>query len=354
MMCRPILLLACLAFLACSGGSFAAEALSKASKIDKGDRIFSFQVWEAEGEDYVDAFLQAQAMGMQSTMIHVNWNGVESAPGVYDGEILDILNVFFPYHQMPIALAVCPIDTDIRTVPADLQDTAFDDPAFIQRFKDMLDFLFTKIPDVELVSLSIGNEVDVHLGTDAERWRQYTAFCGEVADYARSKRSGLRVGVKTTFYGLTRDALPQVLALNDLNDVILVTYYPLDGLLVRSPRSPRKDFDALVALYPDRPIQILELGYPSSKLNKSSERKQAAFINNTFRAWDEHKEQVEVVSFFMQTDWSEEVLDDLEDRYNIHVPEFRAFLGTLGLRHADGTEKPGMRVLRRQVERRGW
>lgn len=354
MMCRPILLLACLAFLAWSSGASAGEALAKSKKTDKGDRIFSFQVLEAEGEAYVDAFLKAQALGMQSTMIHVNWNGVESAPGVYDGEILDILNVFFPYYQMPIALAVCPIDTDIRTVPADLQDVPFDDPAFIQRFKDMLDFLLDKIPDLELVSLSIGNEVDVYLGADAERWRQYTAFYEEVADYARTKRSGLRIGVKATFYGLTRDAIPQSNTLNESSDVILTTYYPLEGLLVRSPRSPRKDFDALVALYPDRPIQFLELGYPSSKLNKSSERKQAAFINNTFKAWDKHKEQVEVVSFFMQTDWSESALDDLEDRYKIHIPEFRAFLGTLGLRHADGTEKPAMRMLRRQTERRGW
>lgn len=351
---RPKFRLALLAALAWACSAPAAEALSKSGKIDKGDRIFSFQVWEAEGEDFAAAFEKAQALGMQSTMIHVNWNGVESAPGVYNGEILDILNVFFPYHRMPIALAVCPIDTDIRTVPADLESVPFDDPAFNQRFKDMLDFIFDKIPDLELVSLSIGNEVDVHLGTDAERWRQYTAFCGEVADYARTKRSGLRVGVKTTFYGLTRDARPQVLALNEFSDVIMVTYYPLDGLLVRSPRSPRKDFDALVAVYPGRPIQFLELGYPSSKLNKSSERKQAAFINQSFKAWDEHKEQVEVVSFFMQTDWSESALDDLEDRYNIHIPEFRAFLGTLGLRHADGTEKPAMRTLRRQAERRGW
>lgn len=160
--------------------------------------------------------------------------------------------------------------------------------------------------------------------------------------------------MKATFYGLTRDAIPQLLALNEFSDAILVTYYPLEGLLVRSPRSPRKDFDVLIAVYPGRPIQFLELGYPSSKLNKSSERKQAAFINQAFKAWDEHKEQVEVVSFFMQTDWSEAALDDLEDRYNIHIPEFRAFLGTLGLRHADGTEKPGMRVLRRQALRRGW
>lgn len=354
MLCRPILLLAYLAALAWTFNAPAAEALSQSKKTDKGDRIFALQVWQAEGEEFEDAFQQAKSLGMQSTMIHLGWNGLESAPGVYDGGLLDILNIFFPYHQMPIALVVAPIDTDIRTVPEDLQDTDFDDPAFIQRYKDLLDFVFEKIPDVELVSLSIGNEVDAYLGADAERWRQYTAFYEEAADYARTKRSGLRVGVKGMFYGLTRDAVPQLIDLNESSDVILATYYPMEGLAVRSPRSPRKDFDALVALYPGRPIQFLELGYPSSKLDKSSERKQAAFIKHAFKAWDKHKEQVEVISFFMQTDWSESALDDLEDRYNIHVPEFRAFLGTLGLRHTDGTEKPAMRTLRRQAARRGW
>jgi len=56
-------------------------------------------------------------------------------------------------------------------MPADLAGTPFDDPAFIQRFKALLDYVLAQIPDLQLTSLAIGNEIDGYLGADKEAFR---------------------------------------------------------------------------------------------------------------------------------------------------------------------------------------
>jgi hypothetical protein len=80
--------------------------------------------------------------------------------------------------------------------------------------------------------------------------------------------------------------------------VVLVTYYPLyPDFTVKDPGVVRRDFDSLTRIYSHKPIVMVEAGYPSSAACKSSEARQAAFVDSVFAAWDAHASQVRSITF---------------------------------------------------------
>ena len=135
----------------------------------------------------------------------------------------------------------------------------------------------------------------------------------------------------------------------------MVTYYPLNGdFSVREPAVVHEDFDKLTKAYLEKPIYILEAGYPSSKDCDSSEAKQAEFITETFRAWDSHAEKIVLISFSWLNDISPASVDELEGYYGFSNRGFAAYLGSLGLLNYDGSEKSAFRQLKAEAEARGW
>jgi hypothetical protein len=250
-----------------------------------------------------------------------------------------------------------PIDTNINRMPSDLKGKAFDDPEVIERFQALLDYVFGQIPDLELASLSIGNEIDAFLGLDTDRWGQYQSFFQAAAEHARSLRPGLLVGAKAQHSGLVGDAKTYLQSLNTVSEVILVTYYPLNAdFSVKAPKVVAEDFEALVSAYENRTIHILEAGYPTSPTLNSSEAKQAQFIREVFDAWDAYASQIRVISFTWLSDLSRASVQDLEEYYGFSAQNFAEFLRTLGLRTyaGSGADKQGFHSLLEEAQARDW
>jgi hypothetical protein len=345
-----LLLLASLA--ACGGGGF-----DNGVPEQRGARSFGLAVGAAEDGDYDGAFGKAVAIGMNVTSLSLGWDEIESSPGVFDNPFLAIAEAYYPPSGIGVVLALSPIDTNVLRVPADLVGLPFDDPAVIARFDDMVDWVFTQIPTLELPALSIGNEVDAFLGTDAALWTQYTNFFTAVRAHIASVRPGLNVGVKATFRGLTGAAKTFLADLDAAADSIFATYYPLANDFTVLPTTVvRTDLDALCALYPGRPIDLLEFGAPSSALLISSEAIQSLFVHALFAAWDAHAVQIPLVFFDWQTDVSPAQLAQFEAYYGSSDPNFVAYLGTLGLRTytGSGTDKLGWTALATELLVRGW
>ena len=176
--------LTCLGFVACAQNS--SQALTK------GERQLSIEVTTDSGDDYGEAFVLAQSLGMEVTSLSLQWDELEPRPG-NNGTApnwLEIANDFFPTQAMSTSFMIGPIDTNNLRLPADLKDKAFDDPEVIERFERLLDYVFEQIPELELSSLAIGNEIDGYLGTNKRRWQEYSTFFREVSAYAKTKRSG--------------------------------------------------------------------------------------------------------------------------------------------------------------------
>jgi hypothetical protein len=324
-------------------------AMLQASPVPKGTRILGLSVGPAEDGDYPRALFEAQAAGVQSVTLPLDWSKMEPAPGKYDNSLLKIADQFYPAHHVSVDLILRPINTNHSEVPSDLQGKPFDDPKLIARFERLLDDVFAQTPHLTLHSLVIGNEVDAYLGGDLTRWKQYTTFYRTVSAYAHAKRPDLKVGVTATFDGLIKTARKPLQRLNTVSDIIAVTYYPLNT-------SPIQDFAQMCRLFPGRPIALLEAGYPSSPECGSSEIKQATFVRSLFTAWDAHAQQIVSITLSWQTDISPTAVTAATQYYGVAKPPFAGFLGSLGLRTYPGSghDKPAFIALKEEAHERDW
>ncbi|MDN5865244.1 MAG: hypothetical protein L0I62_08525 [Gammaproteobacteria bacterium] len=339
----------------CGGSSSGDTSQDNPPVVMKGDRILSMAVFAGSDDNYANAFALGQALGMQSTSLALPWDELETAPGIYDSDVLAFAETFFPAVNTTISLEINPIDTVKRRMPDDLASLPFNDPEVIGRYENLLDWVFSQIPDVQLTSLTIGNEVDDYLNSHPEEWPQYRDFYQQVSAHARTLRPGLKVGVKAEFAGLVGNAQSNMQMLNQYSDVVEVTYYPLDAdFTVQPPTVVSGDFDTLASLYPGRIIYVLEAGYPSSTECGGSEVLQAAFIDQVFRAWDAHADQIKLISFFAIYDFSPEFVELAMEYYGLSSPCFAAYLGSLGLITYNGRQKPAYLLLGADAAARGW
>ena len=264
---------------------------------------------------------------------------------------------FYPAEKTPIDLILRPIDTNHVSMPADLIGKKFDSPEVISRFERMVDYVLVSTPKVTLNSVAIGNEVDAELAGNTTSWSQYGRFLNAVIAHVHGLHRGMKVGVVVTLDGLTGPRAAMSKELNANTDIVIVTYYPLNAdFTVKDPGVVRHDFDTLTRIYPNKPIVMVEAGYPSSAICKSSERKQAEFVGNVFAAWDAHKSQIRSITFSWLYDLPQSTVDTFNKYYGVSLPAFGEFLRTLGLRAyaGHGVDKPAFVSLSRDAHSRGW
>lgn len=296
-------------------------------------------------------------VGIDFVSLTVYWDDFETAPGTFNPEInwLDITNSYYSAADISLALVIAPIDTNVLHVPEDLYEVPFDDLEMITRFQAFIDYALGQLTSVDIICISIGNEIDAYFGSNQALWLTYQTFYSNTVEHIHSINPSYRIGVKSMFEGLVVDHREQLRQINQYSDVILTTYYPLKrDFSVQPPETVFNDFDRITNAYPKKPIHFLELGYPSSKRLGSSEDAQEHFVMDVFDAWDAHVQQIEAINFTWLHDISPAEVDDFSAYYGIGNEKFLAYLSSLGLRHADGTEKPAFIELEREATMRGW
>ena len=331
-------------------------AVAFAKTVPRGKRILAMAVNETATIPYDRALEVAGQAGIMSVSLPQNWDELEQSPGVFRPEpnFLKIADWFYVGTGLTIALGINPIDTNNVRLPEDLKGKPWDDPLVIERYKRLLDFALMEISNLELTSLAIGNEIDATLKTE-EEWQAYERFFKEVSDYARSFWPGLKVGTKGMMHGMTGRYRDQFQRINRHADVVMVTYYPLKAdFSVHPPQQLHEEFAQLVDLYPDKPIYVMEIGCPSGSGLGSSQAQQADFVTAVFEMWDRYAEHVKFVEFTWLHDQPEHQLDVWEEYYGVTDANFREFLGTLGLRSANGRNKAAFERLIREANTRGW
>ncbi len=322
-----------------------------ANSVSKSSRLLSIDI--SKHDDYNKAFNEAKSAGLQFMQLSLAWDDIDKKSENQDPwGLLGTTNTYYPPSKTGVALMIGPIDTNNNRMPDDLKGKNFDDPEVIERYKRTIDFVFSKLPNAQLNSLAIGNEIDVYLGSNDKKWQQYTNFFNQVASYAKSKRPGLKVGAKATYNGLIK--IPELKLLNQYSDAVFVTYYGIkDNFDVKYPGQVKDDMRKITELYPNKDIQFLELGYPSSPLLGSSEEKQADFVREAFKAWDAYN-QVKVINFVWSHDVPQSKLDEYAKYYGSSDKKFLAYLGTLGLKTNDDRAKLAWEALRVEAKARGW
>jgi hypothetical protein len=317
-------------------------------------RVLSVDVNPPQDGDYTAAFEKALDAGLSEIGLFFPWTSIEVAPGVYANDNLPIANVYYPAYGVPVRLMISPIQTNFKVVPSDLAGKPFDDLTLIARFNAMLDWVATQIPDLTVAAIILGNEYDVFLGSDPAAWAAYTAFYAATASHARSLWPTARISAEATLPGAIGAMLPYNQALNQHSDVLSVSYYPLNrNFTVQPPAVVQDAFDRICELYA-LPIEFEEIGYPSGKLNRSSPTLQAQFVHEVFLAWDRHADQVRMVDFTWMHDLPPSVARSIARLYGVRTPQFTEYIATLGLRNADGTDKPAWTQLTTDAAARGF
>jgi hypothetical protein len=327
--------------------------------VPRGNRRLEIDITDAENGDYDQSIALVKDSGAESVSLSVFWDEIETSPGIFnpDPNWLEISNLYYPGQDIQLSLVISVLDTTEIRLPSDLAEKFFSDPEIISRFRIMLDYIKSQIPDLKLTSLAIGNEIDGVLGNNSGAWEQYSTFFAPAAEYARKLWPGIPVGTKIMFEGLTGSTSEYAWDLNLNADAVMVTYYPLAGdFSVKDPEVILEDFNRITEMYPDNEIHFAEIGYPTSETNNSSPEQQAAFIHNMFLAWDEHASQVTVLSYSWLTDLPQASVKEYEDYYGLTDPAFAEFLRTLGLRTypGSGEDKLGFQVFQAEAKARGW
>ena len=287
-----------------------------------------------------DAVALAKGAGVRAVIATYTWSSLEATPGQIDVSSLQSALTYYHQQGLQVLIGIQVINTVKREVPSDLAAVPFDDPQFIARFHTLLDAVHGALSGGEKY-ISIGNEVDVYLQAQPTEWPAYTSFYADTVSYLHMHSPSLSVGVTTTFGGFSGDSTAAVQSLNASSDVVILTYYPLQGDSQGAPvTSPTTDIPRMVSLAGGKPVVLQEAGYPSGALNGSSEAAQQQFVTDLFQAWHTAGDGLPFLSYFLLYDFDATTCNELGTYYGVTDPAFLSYLCTLGLRHADGSVKP--------------
>jgi len=270
------------------------------------------------------------------------WSSMEPQAGQY--KLDDMVNSLTVMKQrgFKVMLNIQVINTNVKETPADLLGTSFSAASMISRFQMFINLVVPYL-DSNVVSISIGNEVDVYLANHPGEWATYKQFYDAAVQHLHTVAPHLPVGVCCTYDGTVAN-LQQVTTLNQSSDMWITTYYPfMNGFDVRNPSSPMVDFPNMIAMAGGRPVQLQEVGYPSGRPNKSSPAKQAEFVRYVFAAWNNAGDSIPHLSYFGLHDLTFRQVRGFLSYYGVSARSFRSFLLTLGLRDATGLPKPAWR-----------
>lgn len=329
--------------------------------LEKGIRHLGIHITTSQADDYDNDLELARLAGMDVVPLTIYWDSLESDTG-YNMQVPALINQYYPHYKLPISLCISPISAASKCLPSDIANLPFDDKRVIDRFKALLDTLRATMPDIQLNNLIIGNEVDLYLNEQgAEAWAQYQVFYERIDLHAELLwGSYLQTGVEITYNTLIRTNPEVAYELNEYTDMVVLSYYPIDGQFqVKDPETALKhDFDELIKHYKDRPIFIEETGCPSSSLCGSSEQIQSDYVYNLFQIWDDYADHIVFVAYLWQTDLSDEDVNSLTASYayesGVYREAFQAYLQTLGLRTYEGEDKRAYQELKHQARLRGW
>ncbi len=338
------------------------------SQIQKGDRILSWQLDLAQNQDYDSSFLYGKQACMEATHLFMAWNDLETTSGIFNDtgrNTLKIMNIYYPTAGTPVEFQFAPLNTLFKSVPTDLQSVSFNSPVMISRFKNVMDTVFKYIPNLDLTALNIGNECDIVLGVDSNKYNEYKEFLDSVIPYVKQKyfalhASNLKIGTTLTHHGLVATSTKNLCKkLNKNLDIVAVTYYPLNSdFTMKNPSVVPGDFSALVAEYSDtnQPIYFVECGFSSSDTCNSNDLLQAKFYENVFTAWDTHYANIKLLTVFKLVDWSQADANKLSVDYGILDNKFIEYLRTLGVRTwaGNGTSKPAYFQILCELRARNW
>ena len=191
------------------------------------------------------------------------------------------------------------------------------------------------MPEVDLISVAIGNEVDGHL--DDAALADYTRFFERAREAVHSIRPDVPVTIKATWPGLRNR--PDLRAMTRRGDALSITWYPMDeSFRFADPDVALRELTKMAEMA-DGPWELSEVGYPSAGCGASSPQTQAQFHSGLSLAAAPEPD-LQLVQRVWSHDISAAEVAGYQSYYRTDSSCLAAFLASLGLRTAGDEPKP--------------
>lgn len=305
----------------------------------------SIDITQVPGEPYEDAIAIIKRAGADATSLSVFWDDLEQIEGRYSPttDWPAIANTYYSSIDMPLTLTFSVIDTTADRRPEAYKGLAWDDPRLIAEFGRHIDDVMARLSDIDILSVSIGNEVNGYLATNPQI-TAYAKFLAAAKDRVLTWRPKVSVGTKLTFSGL-QDHLAAWQPILDASHGLHVTYYPLGPDFGIKPNlNVQDDLALLIRAADGQPIYILEAGYPSEGCGAPADG-QTRFVEDLLAAAAASDGKIDLVSLTWLTDIPTAQVDVYQSYYKTKDPCFAAYLGSLGLRTETGAPKDALQWL---------
>ena len=350
-----------------------ADADVRTEMVPRGERVFGLDFFDSDASGtpvlpYVDE------LGVQALAVKVHWLLLESAPGVFEGPemaMLDIVRDVALAAGLRINLTVAVPSPYGLVLPPDLAQDFYagarrlDDATMVERYTALLDAVHARLGDVELTSLQLGYDVDQLIADApvASLWDDFGRFVDAAASHARGLwGASLRIGLTASAAGLLDPVTGPILEqLNTHTDLVSFTYAPRsEDYEVPAATMLADDLGAVLARYPGRALAMPAVSFPSAPATGSSQTRQSQFLAALFDFWDAHAGQIGYVGLYRLFDRAPAQVDAAlaSGLYEVAVGDearAAAWLRSPGLRrYDDGSAKSAYQVLRTELFARGW
>ena len=344
--------------------------------VPKDSRLFSIAITLPEIEDisnFWDAYEKALDLAIATGIdlpgeLPFTWSKIEKRNvfgkiSYRDDNTLKAIEIL-KRKGLPVVITIAPFETANNRIPKDLRQLPYDDSKVIERFEKFIDWVYEVTDGLDVVAIVLGNEFDIHLAFQAangsDRWDEFERMAAQTKSYVKSlnRWRAAPFALEPTYDGLTGPYRHKLQRINQLADVIGVSYYPLKENSVHEPTILGKHLTNLFKLYPHKKIDFYQYGYPSSTRINGSLEKQRQFIEETFNKWDMYNDKIRLITFTWLYDVQQVHIEGMGTETLGSLPPSQAFvefLGSLGLHGQKvGSEKPAFKELKKQLQLRGW
>ena len=314
-------------------------------------RLLGLAISDNKQVTYDQAYDSAEKMGSNFTEFSIHWDDIEKSKDQYSLQWFEIINIYYKDKPVHIGLSIGAIDMVSDRRPEYLKDMPFDAPEVAQKYNKMIESVLSKMPDVKILYVSVGNEICSHFKTN-KQFEQYSVFEKQTTSFIKTIRPDILTGSKNMYHSLTRDNIKTLKELNKNKEYIFVNYYPLKSdFSFKKPSVIHDDIERLMKLYPDTKLYFTEIGYASGK-NIASEELQSLFFQEMFIAWDNNKDIIPLMNIDWLLDLEKNKLDYFHTLFGKVNDNFYEYLATLGIANTDGSKKPAYYTIKKEIQKR--
>ncbi len=314
--------------------------------------------------DSIDArWEEAKSLGMSVGRLQIDWEELETSANVYDKSVLESQLAEMQEQNLQTFLLISAYDSEGPLLPQDLEGLSFDEPAVIDRFNQLMDWVIPMLVEYEGYLISITNEADNNFGEIPNLHEDILEFVRNVRQHIHSINKNIAVTVTFAEGSLASNNKPGIKEILQECDVACWNFYGSKATLlppftkVKTRNQVRRDIQKMLQFSGEKNIIIQELGlHAGENILNSSEELQQRFFETFFQEMNAEP-RIKTANIFQLVDWSPDVIDfylqvfEGEDIQEIYVEALGESLATIGLIHyEDGRRKLAWNEVTKWIE----